>query len=199
MRRIKDAHSNKLLEKYWVISINCPEDSWLFSDDLSEPIQHKRLLNLKFHDLSYKVSWWSQLFTVEQADQVLEFLTRIKNSNEGNDLLIHCAAGVCRSGAVGSFAREFLGLDYEGFAKTNPQIVPNILVLHLLRQRWLKDQQFQVNLSGGQLTYLMDMLKQLHYDQRSNPFDQEFSTPEGELVQIIAGQVPKELRNFLEV
>lgn len=102
---------------------------------------HKNYLSIKFDDLSneeyekYKLSHNEKheliLFSEEQADEIINFiyLTGAKQ------IIVHCSAGVSRSGAVGTFINDcFKGQDYFGFIKDNPFIKPNSYILNTLRK-----------------------------------------------------------------
>lgn len=71
-------------------------------------------------------------FTKEQADEIIHFLDKNKNKKLA---IIHCAAGVSRSGAVGQFVNDYFGGDYFEFKKNNPNIHPNPHVLRLLNNK----------------------------------------------------------------
>lgn len=66
----------------------------------------------------------------EQAKDMFEFIK--KHSNK-NNFIVHCAAGVSRSGAVGSFVHEYFGGKYKELLKKHPNILPNGRVTRLLR------------------------------------------------------------------
>ncbi len=53
-------------------------------------------------------------------------------------MIVHCAAGVSRSGAVGLFVRDYFSLDYSEFKRQNPHIVPNLWVSKVLREENLE-------------------------------------------------------------
>jgi predicted protein tyrosine phosphatase len=48
--------------------------------------------------------------------------------------VLHCDAGVSRSGAVGTFIQRYLEIEEEGFKKLNPYIHPNHFVLNILME-----------------------------------------------------------------
>jgi len=73
----------------------------------------------------------AKAMTIEQARELFEFIKR--NANK-ETFILHCAAGISRSGAVGYFINEYFGGDWETFKKTNPQVYSNIHVLTLLRK-----------------------------------------------------------------
>ena len=47
---------------------------------------------------------------------------------------VHCNAGISRSGAIGTFANDYCGMNYSEFLKNNPYIMANSYVLRLLRR-----------------------------------------------------------------
>lgn len=63
------------------------------------------VLTLYFDDIDAPVEGLT-LFTSRQADEVIDFLARNRSVDT---LLIHCYAGVSRSGAVADFVLEYLG------------------------------------------------------------------------------------------
>jgi predicted protein tyrosine phosphatase len=71
-------------------------------------------------------------FTEEQTTELLEF---IESNKDKETCIVHCAAGISRSGAVGTFITEYFNSDFDWFKKTNPQIHPNRWVLDLLKKK----------------------------------------------------------------
>lgn len=88
----------------------------LFFDDVTEDIQ-----------LNWGVA---KAFTKEQGKIIIDFLNKMKDRDT---LIVHCHAGISRSGAVGQFAADFYGIDYKEFRNTNPHIHPNTAVTRILR------------------------------------------------------------------
>ena len=116
----------KLLNECRIISINDvsphpepPPFSRLY-------LEHPNLLVLHFDDVETANP---TAFSIEQARQIVRFV------QENGDLpfLIHCTAGISRSGAVGLAIAEQCGC-VEVFLRDNPDIMPNQLVLRELRQ-----------------------------------------------------------------
>jgi predicted protein tyrosine phosphatase len=60
-------------------------------------------------------------------------IVRFVQESDERPLLIHCTAGISRSGAVGLAIAEQCGC-VEVFLRDNPDIMPNQLVLRELRQ-----------------------------------------------------------------
>lgn len=71
-------------------------------------------------------------FTKKQADKIIDFLDKNKDKKLA---VIHCAAGVSRSGAVGQFINDYFGGDYFKFKQNNPHIHPNPHVSRLLNNK----------------------------------------------------------------
>ena len=73
----------------------------------------------------------AKAFTLEQGRQVLDFIEKHKDKKT---CIVHCAAGISRSGAVGTFVNDYFAGDYFKFKQDNPYIHPNGIVLKHLRQ-----------------------------------------------------------------
>ena len=74
-------------------------------------------------------------FNESQACEIIDFVKANANC-EDKTMLIHCAAGISRSGAVATFIMEKYQLDQELFKRLNPQVQPNSMVLRMLRKEW---------------------------------------------------------------
>lgn len=74
------------------------------------------------------------LFNEDIASDIVNFIKTINTHTKDSTLVIHCSAGISRSGAVGTFACDYYGLDYNNFIKSNPYIKANQYVLSLLRK-----------------------------------------------------------------
>lgn len=73
-----------------------------------------------------------KLFNKEDAIRLIEFLETNKNIT---DLLVHCAAGQSRSGAIGTFANDYFGEEtYHEFMRNNPMVRPNYYILALIKR-----------------------------------------------------------------
>jgi|AntAceMinimDraft_18_1070375.scaffolds.fasta_scaffold06514_6 hypothetical protein len=89
---------------------------------------HSNVMNLQFDDVAHdgeKSSTFSgktRAFTEKQATKLFEF---IKANREKETCIVHCMAGISRSGAVGIFVNGYAGGDWELFKRTNPAICPN--------------------------------------------------------------------------
>ena len=138
--KIGTAEEERLLDECRIISIN----------DVSlhpEPppfsrrfLVHPNLLVLHFDDVETEMP---TAFSIEQARQIVRFVLE----NGALPFLIHCTAGISRSGAVGLAIAEQCGC-VEEFRRGNPDIMPNQLVLQKLRQAFL---QSELGISRGDM------------------------------------------------
>jgi predicted protein tyrosine phosphatase len=78
------------------------------------------------------------IFTEKQAMDIIKFIDMV-DKQEDQVLIVHCNAGVSRSGAIGTFVCEYLALDYNNFKRENKHILPNLSILKTLRRCSEKD------------------------------------------------------------
>ena len=77
------------------------------------------------------------VFNAYKAKKLYKF---IKANKDKNLAVIHCAGGISRSGAVGTFIFDMYGEGtYEEFKRKNPRIQPNQCILKLLNEQRRKD------------------------------------------------------------
>ncbi len=118
---------------YAFICINDSEGSYYHTPLFTQ--SHHNVLNLFFDDVKNDLeisptnSGKTRAFTEEDAKRVVKFLDNNKNVKV---LLVHCAAGISRSGAIGQFALDYLNGDKEYFKINNKHILPNAEVLRIL-------------------------------------------------------------------
>lgn len=131
-----------LLDSSKIISIN---SSWGWD---SEPPfspamrEHAHLLVLNFDDVAQETERPEDLgrlvmFSTEMAEQIIRFV-----DDGGMPLLVHCAAGISRSGAVGEVLNWYFNrylsnnrTDYDDFIQNNRQILPNPIVRKIMMQK----------------------------------------------------------------
>ena len=131
---ISDENVESRMKDIALISINDTEGQWnasWFDRD------HPNVLRLWFDDVSTDEQksptnpFTCRAFTEDQARMVFEFI----KSNSDKDFLVHCSAGISRSGAVGSFINDYLDSDRDFFEKFNRhRIMPNAHVSRLLNK-----------------------------------------------------------------
>jgi len=96
---------------------------------------HSNVLNLSFDDCendgdpSPTQYIGTKSFSEEQAKEVYDF---IKNNEDKETFIIHCMAGISRSGGVGLFINDYFNQDYNVFMNKNPYVRPNAKVSRLL-------------------------------------------------------------------
>ena len=122
---------DRLLENYRIISINSSR-----GDDSLPPFSernrnHRNLLCLTFDDVCNELDGGDCIcFSVRQAEEVMRFAHDLTLP-----LLIHCSAGISRSGAVGEILDWYFNrfimenpADHLFFTQNNRQILANPLV-----------------------------------------------------------------------
>ena len=129
----------ELLEKAKIISIN---SSWGFDNTppFSEKyLKHPHLLTLTFDDICNEPETPEDqdnaiLFNEDMARAIIRFVNDCQLP-----LLVHCTAGISRSGAVGEVLnwyfnryQEINTADDEDFEQNNRQIQPNTLVRRIM-------------------------------------------------------------------
>ena len=76
-------------------------------------------------------------FNEYKAHKLYEFIKRNKDKSLA---IIHCGAGVSRSGAIGTFIFDLYGtISWDQFIRKNPRVVANGHILKLLREQQNKD------------------------------------------------------------
>jgi len=133
-QRFKDLNCNdetvEQFDNLWVISIyGSAEESPFFKSE------HYNVLCLQVDDILDPDVENNNLilFNEEHAEKVCEFINNLK-SREEFTLVIHCHAGICRSGAIAEFARNILRLSLEDFNRENQHILPNCHISKVLRE-----------------------------------------------------------------
>ncbi len=118
----------------FVVSIVDPEEAPIFEEDT------ERIITVRFHDLN--PDWPvdperdprpSYVFMSEEdAKRIVDHVVRFHEHPERWECLVHCMAGVSRSGAVGTFIQRVAGIPAEHFLTQNTGLHPNRYVLKLL-------------------------------------------------------------------
>ena len=118
----------------FVVSIVDPEEAPIFAQDTD------RIITVRFHDLDPQ---WpvdperdprpSYVFMSEEdAKRIVDHVVRFHEHPERWECLVHCMAGVSRSGAVGTFIQRVAGIPADHFLTQNTGLHPNRYVLKLL-------------------------------------------------------------------
>ena len=127
-------------KKWYLISIN--DGNKLLNEERTTAFKYMGCLgsiSLNFADITKEVYDRVKkkhpdavLFNNEHAKKIVSFIKRAHNSKHEVTLVAHCHAGISRSGATGTFACDYCGLDYNKFIRSNPNIFANQYILQLL-------------------------------------------------------------------
>jgi predicted protein tyrosine phosphatase len=130
---INDKNVEEVLQGVAIISINDTHGQWSqswFDQD------HPNVIRLWFDDVEQDTDKFSptnrekvKAFTVEDARSIRDF---IKKNKKKEVFLVHCSAGISRSGAVAQFICDFFRADRTEFLRNNPHILPNGRVARML-------------------------------------------------------------------
>lgn len=126
----------------WIISIFSSGDA-SSENDFSPLPDRFNILKLQFDDVTEKekgvVSDNFIFFNENHAKQIHDFIKGISPDSK-KMFFVHCDAGVSRSGAVGFILNEYFNkfisdnkIDNESFFMNNDHILPNPLVVRLLK------------------------------------------------------------------
>lgn len=124
----------EILKRFNIISINTPwlHESPPFSMDL---YGHQNLLVLYFDDVDNPSDSEQAKHCFMTKAHALNVFTFMGKCDKRRPLLVHCTAGVSRTGAVGEFLNWYYNrhlednqADFDYFVKHNPQIISNVWV-----------------------------------------------------------------------
>lgn len=94
--------------------------------------EHKNVLILHFDDIEHEKEGY-KCFDIYDAERIIEFAEENINKN----FIIHCTAGISRSGAVGTFLfNNYCKYSILKFNDDNKYISPNNLVLNILNNEY---------------------------------------------------------------
>jgi len=123
----------EMLSQFRVISINSTGESPPFTSTF---YRLPTLLVLYFDDVSEFLHENGRFMTLQDARRIMNF---VLNQSPDKPILIHCTAGISRSGAVGEVLNDYLNrhllkheADDQRFIREHPHILPNPLVRRLL-------------------------------------------------------------------
>jgi predicted protein tyrosine phosphatase len=113
----------------------------VFTREILKKIGCQEALSIRFGDLTLdelsrkkkEEKDKEKLFNESDAEQIILFIDEI-NKVDVPVLIIHCAAGISRSGAIGLFACRYLKLDEKTFLNSNKHILPNFYILEILNK-----------------------------------------------------------------
>jgi len=99
---------------------------------------HSNVITLQFDDVLHSGDRSptndvpnTRSFAESDGKKIIEFL---ENNPDAKFCVVHCAAGISRSGAIGQFVNDYYKGDYDSFVRHNPQIMPNQMVIQTLNR-----------------------------------------------------------------
>jgi len=132
-----DTKTKPVLEPWSLISIwNTFRLLTLKNIEIIKSLGCKEFLDLKFGDFTDKEERDASsesdiiLFNETHASQTIQFLDSLSTET----LIIHCAAGISRSSAIGLFACRYLKLNEQEFLDNHSHILPNYYILSILNK-----------------------------------------------------------------
>ena len=108
---------------------NSPEEYCYFRED------HNNIKRFFFYDIDEEHKDYPR-FSREDAKRMFDFIVEKLQDPKVKKFIIHCHAGISRSGAVGEFIQELIGMDYFEFHTQHPHILPNGWVKKLLNAEY---------------------------------------------------------------
>jgi hypothetical protein len=136
-------------DRVWIIGVTNSDASplnafegWAGGGPVALVADGERRLALSFDDIEARDDRPRDprfvYFDEAMAARVCDFIRRAHgdDATRRDLLLVHCHAGVSRSGAIADFARAVTAVDYDTFRRANPQVVPNVTVRRLLLTAW---------------------------------------------------------------
>jgi hypothetical protein len=138
IKSILDELENPPSNSWYAISIYSSRQEPLFYDsdsDLHTKLGCKGFLSIQFDDITpYSYEEYKKqfpdliLFNDGHAKKIIEYIDKINNEIEPFDLVIHCQAGISRSGAVGEYASKRSKIYfYDNQIRPNPFIYRTLL------------------------------------------------------------------------
>jgi protein tyrosine/serine phosphatase len=127
-----------------IISIVCENSRFIpfkhgTNDEHHFKQNHANVLNMEFYDIDREEVFEGRKylpFSSDQAKRLIDFI----EINQNKNYIIHCHAGISRSGAVGQFITDFYGwADKATFRfQYGKKIVPNAEVTRRLKEEWIR-------------------------------------------------------------
>lgn len=138
--------NEKEYDKTWIISITNGVYPGMSPDSVIPKLikeDTRESIGLQFDDAEpprdprEPISPAMCLFNTEHALKICELIYQAHYMDHGkNLLLVNCAAGVSRSGAVSEFTRMVCNIPYQHWKRLNAQVIPNVYIKKILIETW---------------------------------------------------------------
>lgn len=124
-------------KKVFYLSINNPDDvdKTPFRED-SKDFKSMWFYDIEESFIHHKSGITYDVITDNQLQEIYDYLIEHKDYDY---FIVHCTAGVSRSGAVGAFANDLFGEVYQTFKSRNKSINPNSYISSKLKELFYKN------------------------------------------------------------
>lgn len=123
--------------RVFYLSINNPDDK----DKTPFREDSDNFKSMWFYDIDNTIVEEStgKIYEVISDEQLKEIYDYIVSHKDFDYFIVHCSAGISRSGAVGSFANDMFGESYSEFKSRNKWISPNTYIIRKLNELHYKN------------------------------------------------------------
>lgn len=120
-------------KKVFYLSINNPNDldKTPFREDSAD------FKSMWFYDIEddLKCSESGKEYHPITNEQVNELFNYLMSHKDYDYFIVHCSAGISRSGAVGTFMNDLFGESHQEFRRRNKYILPNLYIYNKLKEK----------------------------------------------------------------
>jgi len=123
LRGVVDQYNVEQTDVMYISILNVGDDTGYFKKNF------QNVLVLHFDDITDVRS--DLAFNQDHAEQIIDFIIKNKYKSE---CMVHCSAGISRSGAVGQFINACFGVNNDYFLNMNVNVRPNPMILETLEE-----------------------------------------------------------------
>ncbi len=121
LRGVVDQYNVEQSDTMYISILNVDDNTGYFKSNF------ENVLVLHFDDITDVNS--DLAFNENHAKQIIDFITKNKHKST---CMVHCSAGISRSGAVGQFVNSCFGMNNDYFLNMNFNVRPNPMILETL-------------------------------------------------------------------
>ena len=121
-------------DRVWIVSVTDAAIAPIF------PTETGNIITLRFDDIDMDDPDGAKMLATgrykpmskQEAKKIVGFIRRAHGDPGNSLLLVNCMAGISRSGAIVTHAKDVCGISDDKFHAMNPRIIPNDYMLRLL-------------------------------------------------------------------